>query len=163
MRTLYESILDDEDVLISNTKKHANNPFIQLANILKRRNSDYILFREEIMNCVNKIEIPFDGEWSVDNGFVKFTLDPSKSKRKLKKIDCEAIFISNTPVVRHTYKVPDNAELVVAVIPSDSKFLSKVLKSLKIRSYDDKIDEMAKQYDLRLHEIEEKIVKTYII
>lgn len=85
MRTLYESILDNEDVLISNTKKHANNPFIQLANILKRGNSDYIPFREEIMNCVNKIEIPFDGEWSVDNGFVKFTLDSSKTKRKLKK------------------------------------------------------------------------------
>lgn len=66
-------------------------------------------------------------------------------------------------MVRHTYKVPDNAELVVTVIPSDSKFLSKVLKTLKIQSYDNKIDKMAKQYDLRLHEIEEKIVKTYFI
>ena len=163
MRTLYESILDDEDVLINNTKKHANNPFIQLANILKRRNSDYILFREEIMNCVNKIEMPFDGEWSVDEGFIKFTLDSSKSKRKLQKIDREVIFISNTPVVRRTYKVPDDTEIVVAVIPSDNKFLSKVLKTLKIQSYDDKMDEMTKQYDLRLHDIEEKIVKVYII
>ena len=27
MKTLYESILDDEDVLIKNIKKHSNNPF----------------------------------------------------------------------------------------------------------------------------------------
>ena len=27
MKTLYESILDDEDVLISKTKKDAHNPF----------------------------------------------------------------------------------------------------------------------------------------
>ena len=163
MRTLYESILDDEDVLISNTKKHANNPFIQLANIFKRGNHDYRLLKNEIMSCVNKIEMPFDGEWIVDEGYVKFTLDSSKSKRKLQKIDCESIFISNTPVVRRVYKVPDNAELVVAVVRPDSKFLSKVLKALKIQSYDDKIDEMTKQYNLRLHNFEEKIVKVYII
>ena len=163
MRTLYESILDDEDVLISNTKKYANNPFIQIANILKRGNHDYRLLKDELMSCLNKIEMPFDGEWSIVKNFIKFTLDSSKSKRKLKQIDCEVIFISNSPAVRRTYKVPDDTEIVVVVVTSDSNFLSKVLKTLKIQSYDDKIDEMTKQYDLRLHNFEEKIFKAYII
>ena len=33
MKTLYESILDDEDVLISNIKKDIDNPFLILANL----------------------------------------------------------------------------------------------------------------------------------
>lgn len=33
MKTLYESILDDEDVLIGDTKEFANNPLIKLYSI----------------------------------------------------------------------------------------------------------------------------------
>lgn len=163
MRTLYESILDDEDILISDTKKYINNPFMQVAITLRKRNGDYRPLERELMESLNKIEMPFDGEWEVDKDFVKFILDSSKSKRKLQKIDCEVIFISNTQSVRNVYKVPDEAKMVVAVIPSDSKFLSKVLKSLKIHTYDNEIDELAKQYDLKLHDLKKGIVKTYII
>lgn len=38
MKSLYESILDDEDVLISDTKEFANNPLNLLINTLERRN-----------------------------------------------------------------------------------------------------------------------------
>ena len=152
MKSLYESILDDEDVLISGTKKHINNPFIQIANIIRRGSHDYRLFEDDLMSCLNKIKVPFDGEWEVSKDYIRFTLDSSKSKRKLKKIDCVVISISNIPVVRHTYKVPDNAEIVVAVVPSNSKDLSKVLKTLKIQSYDDKMNKMIEQYDLKLHD-----------
>lgn len=34
MKSLYESILDNEDVLVGNLKKDVNNPFIQLKYIL---------------------------------------------------------------------------------------------------------------------------------
>lgn len=34
MKPLYESILDDEDVLISDAKKIADNPFIPFYNML---------------------------------------------------------------------------------------------------------------------------------
>lgn len=163
MKSLYESILDDEDILISDAKKYINNPFMQVAITLGKRNGDYRPLERELMESLNKIEMPFDGKWEVDKDFVRFTLDSSKSKRKLQKIDCEVIFISNTQSVRNVYKVPDEAKMVVTVIPSDSKFLSKVLKSLKIREYDNKIDELANEYNLRLHDVEEKIVKTYII
>jgi hypothetical protein len=163
MKSLYESILDDEDILIRDAKKYINNPFMQVAITLEKRNGDYRPLERELMESLNKIEMPFDGKWEVDKDFIKFILDSSKSKRKLKRIDCEVIFISNTQAVKNIYKVPDDAKMVVAVIPSDSKFLSKVLKSLKIHAYDNKIDELANQYNLRLHDFEEKIVKTYII
>lgn len=35
MKSLYESILDDEDVLIGKTKESANNPLLQLYSIYK--------------------------------------------------------------------------------------------------------------------------------
>ena len=38
MKTLYESILDDEDVLISNAKEFANNPLNLLINALEEGN-----------------------------------------------------------------------------------------------------------------------------
>ena len=44
MKSLYESILDDEDVLISNSIKDTQNPFITLANL-----SD-----EELKNTFNR-------------------------------------------------------------------------------------------------------------
>ena len=33
MKTLYESILDDEDILVDNIKKHIKNPFLILASL----------------------------------------------------------------------------------------------------------------------------------
>lgn len=162
MRTLYESILDNDDILISNTKKHINNPFIQIAMLIDNK-IDYRPLERELMESLNKIEMPFDGKWEVDKDFIKFTLDSSKSKRKLKKVFCEVIFISNTRTFRHVYEVPDEAKMVVTVIPSDNKFLSKILKLLKIDTYDNKIDELVKQYDLKLYDLKKEIVKTYII
>ena len=40
MRTLYESILDDEEVLINNTKELANNPLLWLIDAFKNNMSD---------------------------------------------------------------------------------------------------------------------------
>ena len=42
MKSLYESILDDEDVLISDTKEFANNPLNLLINTLEKGNSQEI-------------------------------------------------------------------------------------------------------------------------
>jgi hypothetical protein len=51
MKTLYESILDDEDVLISNIKKDAKDPFITLSSLyLKYKNVHKI--PEDKMNDV---------------------------------------------------------------------------------------------------------------
>ena len=34
MKTLYESILDDEEVLVGDVKKTVNNPFVMIFNLL---------------------------------------------------------------------------------------------------------------------------------
>ena len=42
MKTLYESILDDEDILIQNTKETANDPLNLLINTIERKNTQEI-------------------------------------------------------------------------------------------------------------------------
>ena len=49
MRTLYESILDDEDVLINDTKDHINNPLNSLINTIEVKNANEI--KSLIQNC----------------------------------------------------------------------------------------------------------------
>ena len=54
MKTLYESILDDEDVLIGNSIKDSQNPFITLANL-----SDEDWCNQEIvLDIIKQLEFP---------------------------------------------------------------------------------------------------------
>lgn len=54
MKTLYESILDDEDVLIGNSIKDTRNPFTILANL-----SDEDWCNEEIvLDIIKQLEFP---------------------------------------------------------------------------------------------------------
>ena len=57
MKTLYESILDDENVLVSDLKKDANNPFIMLYSYYLS-NGKKILFskQKEIANILKAAE-----------------------------------------------------------------------------------------------------------
>lgn len=69
MKTLYESILDDEDTLIGNSIKDSQNPFITLANLSDKDwcNKDIVLdiikqleFPKYVLQ--NKEKIPFNKE-----------------------------------------------------------------------------------------------------
>lgn len=54
MKTLYESILDDEDTLIGNSIKDSQNPFITLANL-----SDEDWCNQEIvLDIIKQLEFP---------------------------------------------------------------------------------------------------------
>lgn len=160
MRSLYESILDDEDVLIKKTKQDINNPFFHIAMIVDGK-SNYEPYKGELMKWLDRIEIPFDGRWYIEGHFIKFILNDSNSKHRL--IDRDILFISNHPTTKHIYKAPDHTNLVIMIIPSDNQFLSKILKSLKIKDYDGKMDELVKKYNLKFRTSESQIVKTYII
>ena len=63
MRTLYESILDDEDVLMGNIKKDTNNPFLVLYNYYIS-NGEKIPFgkQKEIANILKPLELPLDSK-----------------------------------------------------------------------------------------------------
>ena len=59
MKSLYESILDDEDVLINDTKDDINNPFMVLYNYYLS-NGEKIPFgkQKDISNILKSIELP---------------------------------------------------------------------------------------------------------
>lgn len=54
MKTLYESILDDEDVLMGRARKDANNPFIQLKYMLIENLEDAKDKSEEVKKLIKK-------------------------------------------------------------------------------------------------------------
>ena len=54
MKTLYESILDDEDILVGGLKKDANNPFIQLKYILIENLNDAKDRSKEVEELIKK-------------------------------------------------------------------------------------------------------------
>ena len=54
MKSLYESILDDEDILIGGLKKDANNPFIQLKYILIENLKDAKDRTKEVEEIIKK-------------------------------------------------------------------------------------------------------------
>ena len=65
MKTLYESILDDEDVLIGQTKELANNWILTLKfAMLNNEDDEYIekiINQDEVKNEISKIFYKFDG------------------------------------------------------------------------------------------------------
>jgi hypothetical protein len=162
MKTLYESILDDEDVLIRKSKQDINNPFFHIAMLIANK-MDYRPLEHELRKWLNKIEMPFDGYWEVTHDFIKFTLDDSNSKKELSRIDREILFISNKDTTYNVYKIAGDVKLAVLIIPDDNRFLSKILKSLKIKDYGKKMDELVKKYNLNYYSSEDQIVKVYII
>ena len=54
MKTLYESILDDEDILIGGVKKDINNPFITLA-LLGENEWDN---EEKVLDIIKSLDFP---------------------------------------------------------------------------------------------------------
>ena len=54
MKTLYESILDDEGVLISNSIKDVHNPFIVLANL----SDDDWCNEDEVLDIIKRLDFP---------------------------------------------------------------------------------------------------------
>ena len=54
MKTLYESILDDEDVLISNAKENSKNPFLILVGLSEEDKSN----EKIVLDIIKKLEFP---------------------------------------------------------------------------------------------------------
>jgi hypothetical protein len=108
MKTLYESILDDEDVLISKATSDAKNPFIALANLnnIQWDNKDIVLdiikrleFPKHVLQ--NKEKIPFNKECLG----VKTYDAPSGEKGYMVTYDKEKI-LEGTPGYRKNWYPP---------------------------------------------------------
>ena len=55
MKTLYESLLDDEDVLINDVKKTANNPFIPFLQYVGK---DLTKYKDELAQILDELKLP---------------------------------------------------------------------------------------------------------
>ena len=81
MKSLYESILDDEDVLVSNAKKHLDNWLLVLKHAMMNRVDDEelesIVNDEKVKKEVSKIFHQFDGRMNWIAG--KLNVSPLKS------------------------------------------------------------------------------------
>ena len=78
-------------------------------------------------------------------------------------IDKEVLFISNADTTYKAYKISGDVKLAIMIIPADNRFLSEILKSLKIKDYDKKMDKLVKKYNLNYYSFDYQTVKVYII
>lgn len=84
MKTLYESILDDEDILISKSIKDSQNPFIILRSeydsIDFENDEDcYLKWRKACKKQLSKVDLPKDVEYAFLNTNIIFKYIPKNS------------------------------------------------------------------------------------
>ena len=93
MKSLYESILDDEDVLVGQTKKLANNWLLSLKFAMLNNDIEYmekIINQDIVKNEISEIFYKFDGrmKWvcskysAPSNSFVYCMLKDTKERTK---------------------------------------------------------------------------------
>ena len=141
MKTLYESILDDEDVLISGAKKHLNNWLLVLKYAMMNRVSDEelesIVNDEKVKKDVAKIFHQFDGRMKWTAGKMNFN--------RLKSVYCilqdtkERSKYYRKPTLMFTLDIGDN-EMTINIADFDqlTKTTKKNVKEselLKFKQY----------------------------
>ena len=73
MKSLYESILDDEDILMNDMKNHSNNPFRVLKYYYDdpETNKKWKTYADEIMS---NLKLPKRISYEIEDGFITFKL-----------------------------------------------------------------------------------------
>lgn len=87
MRTLYESILDDEDILVDKTKKDSNHPLRLFYALYKQYGDLTNAPKQDIIEVLSKLDFPDfkDLNMSVYKGHVSF----SANGRTIFRVSCE--------------------------------------------------------------------------
>ena len=141
MKTLYESILDDEESLIGNSIKDTQNPFRVLKikyDELKNSYRAWERYAEEIMS---KIPLPKDVSYFVGNDFISIDIKNTSTNLFEISFSCES---SVTPKNACCLLVDNTLS-----ISSRGKFGPNALKFIKnfIKKYDFKhIDRPADKF-----------------
>lgn len=84
MKSLYESILDDEDVLIGRLKKDSKNPF-RLLRIKRDEAKTTNDWKREAEKIMSKVQLPSDSSYFIGHNFIKI----ARSSRYLLEISFE--------------------------------------------------------------------------
>ena len=158
MKSLYESILDDEDILIGNAAKDSKNPINLFRQYLKNRSSnnrldDDFKAQSDIRKIVNKYIIPTLPE-HLKNLNVKFYGENIALNSSYYYGDYTAdliLFRSNIFSDVDTVLTNSNDELAIIfldpILPSDKKDLNKKYGLTKDK-YDKLIKNFVKEFNL---------------
>ena len=103
MKSLYESILDDEDTLIGNAKDDAKNPFILLRNLYEQ----YGVWEKVPIKKLKQVVKIFEGDY-----FTKFHLETQITHRGNLQI-CDSVKWD----VLFTIHIPD--DYIINIIPTE--------------------------------------------
>ncbi len=148
MKTLYESILDDEDVLIGKTKELANNWLLTLKFAMinnNEENIEKIINQDVVKNEISKIFYNFDGrmKWVAGkyDGQFKSTYcilkdTKERSKHLLKSVISFMLWDWNTKKIN----------IEVSDIHDLSKTASKNVKPSELLKFKQRLIELGAEY-----------------
>lgn len=162
MKTLYESILDDEDVLIGQTKKLANNWLLALKFAMLNNDDDEyiekIINQDAVKNEISKIFYNFDGrmKWLVGkyDGRFKSTYCILKDTKERSKYTAKSVlsFMS--------WSNNDYIHINVANIYDLTKTASKNVKPTELLKFKKHLLDMGAEYvKTGIGEIQEDVLK----
>ena len=149
MKTLYESILDDEDILISQTKELANNWLLVLKYAMMNRVDDEdvekIINQDTVKKEISKIFYNFDGrmKWITGkyDGQFKSTYCILKDTKERSKYPPK-------PVISFTLWSWDDKKITINVsdIHDLSKTASKNVKLSELLKFKQRLIELGAEY-----------------
>ena len=148
MKTLYESILDDEDVLISKTKELANNWLLTLKfAMLNNDDEEYIekiINQDAVKKEISKIFYKFDGrmKWLIGkyNGQFKSNYCILKDTKERSKYAPKPVIL----IMRQGNN--DYIHISVANIHDLSKTASKNVKPSELLKFKQRLIELGAEY-----------------
>lgn len=135
MKTLYESILDDEEVLIDNVKKSANDPIISLYSILLKNKT--IKNNRDADNIILELS-------------KVFKLEKSRIEIREYKEFCEIAFNNPKKYIKHLggdIAGPGSTLLSITLVPNDNKYVLQKC-NLKTKKSIAAIDNFIETHDL---------------
>jgi hypothetical protein len=141
MKSLYESILDDEDILIGNAKDDTKNPFILLRNLYDQ----YGDWKKVPIKKLKQVVKIFEGDY-----FTKFHLETQITHRGHLQIICDSIGRE----VLFTIHIPD--DYIIKIIPTVAeKNINYLWGSLNKQQkyFKDIIKKYNMKYEKRLFEL----------
>lgn len=140
MKTLYESILDDEEILMRNANVHAENPFILLRNLYDQ----YGDWKKVPIKELKQVVKIFEGDY-----FTKIHLETQISYRGNLQI-CDSIRWN----VLFTIHIPD--DYIINIVPTELREnINYLWGSLKKQQkyFKDIIKKYNMKYQKRLFEL----------
>jgi hypothetical protein len=130
MKTLYESILDDEDVLIGNSIKYTQNPFRVLKIKYDELKNSYRAWERYAEEVMSKFPLPNGVRYFVGNYFIRIIIERTSTTLFEISFRCESSIL------------PKNACCLLVdntlSFNSKGKFSPNALKFIKsfIKKYD---------------------------